>query len=240
MVYLATPPFLWIIAARSSIENHLSYLTQGILYGLVLMLSTGPSFFYLIKVGIEKGFRRALSFALGIFISDVLLLSLIFVGLQPLFENDIFKQAFSLSSGILIVIFGMSMLVRKRPEEGTTKNVVVKDQPLYRFIIQGFGVNLLNPFTSVMWVGVLGTVSPSSRSEFVQFIIGVLGVIFLADGTKAILAKMIGKLLTPMAVFRLNKFLGIAFIIIGAYFIYLFYDSFVGGNSIQMEVPGLE
>lgn len=204
------------------------------------MLSTGPSFFYLIKVGVEKGFRRALSFAFGIFISDVLLLSLIFVGLQPLFENDVFKQAFSLSSGILIVIFGMSMLVRKRPDPGVTKNVVVKDQPLHRFIVQGFGVNLLNPFTAVMWVGVLGTVSPTDRSQFIQFIIGVLGVIFVADGTKAFLAKMIGKLLTPMAVFRMNKILGVAFILIGCYFIFLFYDSFVGGNSIQVEVPGLE
>lgn len=214
----------------------MSALLTGIVYGLVLMLSTGPSFFYLIKVGIEKGFRRALSFAFGIFVSDIILLTLIFIGLKPLFQDTIFQQVFSLSSGVLILAFGISIFIRKRASYNV---ITVKDRPLYMYAVRGLGINLLNPFTVVMWVGVLGTVSPPDQRSFLHFVTGVLGVIFFADAIKAYLAKVIGKAMTPRAIYILNKILGIAFLFIGLYFVFLFYQSYSSGNEIDVTIPDL-
>lgn len=211
-------------------------LVTGMLYGFVLMLSTGPSFFYLIKVGIEKGFRKAMLFALGIFISDVLLLSVIFIGLKPLFEDRIFQQTFSLCSGIIIAVFGLTMLLKKKVNQSTTDAQIVKNLPSYMYAAKGIGINLFNPFTIIMWVGVLGSVSPNEQ-EFVLFTAGVLGVILTADIMKAYLAKLIGKMMTPHAVLVLNRILGLAFMLIGAYFIYLFYNSYSGGGNIQIDIP---
>lgn len=202
------------------------------------MFSAGPSFFYLIKVGIEKGFRKAVSFAFGIFLSDILLLALIYLGLQPLFENDMFKQIFSLVSGLLIFLFGLSMLMKKRTE-GSNIAIELSDKPFYMYIAKGFGINALNPFTIALWVGILGSVSPENKSDFTLFISGLLGIIFLSDSAKAYLAKVIGKMLTEKAIFRLNKILGIAFSIIGIYFMYVFYQSFFDGHQIQIEVPNI-
>lgn len=200
------------------------------------MLSTGPSFFYLIKVGIEKGFRKAALFASGIFLSDVVLLTVIYLGLRPLFENHVFQQAFSLGSGVLIVIFGVTMLVKKQTQN--SKDQVVKDLSGAMYVAKGAGINFFNPFTIVMWVGVLGSVSPS-ETEFPLFTGGILGVILTADILKAYLAKVIGKMMTPRAVLILNRVLGIAFIGIGAYFIFLFYNSYFQGNHINIEVPSI-
>lgn len=201
------------------------------------MLSTGPSFFYLIKVGIEKGFRKAALFASGIFLSDVVLLTVIYLGLRPLFEDHLFQQAFSLASGILIVIFGLTMLLKKSADN-SGKTQVVKDLSGAMYVVKGAGINFLNPFTIIMWVGVLGSVSPS-ETDFPLFTGGILGVILTADVLKAYLAKMIGKLMTPRAVFVLNRILGIAFIGIGAYFIFLFYNSYFQGNHINIDVPSI-
>ena len=200
------------------------------------MFSAGPSFFYLIKVGMEMGFRKGLGFALGIFISDIVLLALIFLGLRPLFELTVFKQAFSLASGILIAVFGLTMVVRK-PTTNQNVTIEINQRSFGHFVLKGMGINILNPFTIALWVGILGSVSPTNRYEFGQFIGGLLGVIFVSDTTKAFLAKLIGKIMTPRAVFILNKILGFAFTIIGAYFIYVFYQSFFEGNHIEMEVP---
>lgn len=216
----------------------MEYLIKGVLYGLILMFSAGPSFFYLIKVGMEMGFRKALGFALGIFISDLILLALIFLGLRPLFELTAFKQAFSLASGVLIAIFGLTMILRKSTANQNV-NIEANQRTFGHFTLKGIGVNILNPFTVALWVGILGSVSPTNRYEFSQFIGGLLGVIFISDATKAFLAKLIGKAMTPRAVFILNKVLGIAFILIGAYFIFVFYQSFFEGNHIEMEVPDL-
>lgn len=201
------------------------------------MFSAGPSFFYLIKVGIERGFRKAVTFAAGIFISDILLLVLIYLGLRPLFENETFRQVFSLAAGILISIFGIVMLLRKEPTEQAIKDDLGINQPLYKYVLKGMAINILNPLTVIVWVTVLGSVSPSTRLEFSQFIGGLLGIIFVSDAAKAYLAKMIGKLMTPKAVFRLNKIMGVAFIGIGIYFISLFYQSYFSGQNIQIDVP---
>ncbi|MCB0737428.1 MAG: LysE family transporter [Bacteroidetes bacterium] len=204
------------------------------------MISAGPSFFYLIKVGIEKGFRKALMFALGIFISDVFLLSAIFIGLRGLFEDQAFRQVFSLASGILVVIFGITMLVRKKVDVGS--NQEVKDLPYFMYAVKGIGINLFNPFTIIVWVTILGSVAPKPN-EFIPFITGVLGVIFTSDVAKAYLAKLLGKLMTPRAVFILNKVMGLIFIGIGAFFIFLWYNSYFNGNDIndfQNIVPNLQ
>lgn len=217
----------------------MTWMVQGIFLGLVLMLSTGPSFFYLIKVGIEEGFRKAFAFAFGIFISDVFLLTLIFIGLQPLFKNEIFNQIFSLSSGLIIIVFGLSMLLKKKVTKTEIELNPSKELPILAYVLKGMGINLFNPFTLVMWVGVLGAVSPPTKSDFMQFVTGILSVIFLADVTKAYLAKLIGKVLTESAIVIINKILGSAFILIGVYFIYLFYASFSTGQGIQVDIPKL-
>ena len=51
-------------------------IAEGIALGLFLALFIGPSFFYLIQVGITKGFKSAAFFALGIALSDLALLIL--------------------------------------------------------------------------------------------------------------------------------------------------------------------
>ncbi len=216
----------------------MDYTLKGIFLGLVLMFSAGPSFFYLIKVGMEMGFRKALGFALGIFISDLILLAAIFLGLKPLFELHEFKQMFSLVSGIVIAVFGVTMILKK-PAQNQNIEIEVVKRTFFHFVLKGIGINILNPFTVALWVGILGSVSPSTRIEFVQFISGILGVIFISDVAKAFLAKLIGKVMTPRAVLILNKILGVAFSGIGVYFIYMFYHLITGNGEMPVSMPDL-
>ncbi len=64
---------------------------EGIILGLVLAFSFGPGFFALINTGIKHGFKPAASLAVGIFLSDLALVILIFVllalGAQGILSN---------------------------------------------------------------------------------------------------------------------------------------------------------
>jgi threonine/homoserine/homoserine lactone efflux protein len=173
---------------------------------------------YLIKVGIENGLRKALGFAFGILLSDLVLLALIFFGFSSFLTHPQFKLWFSLISGLLIVVFGLVFFFKKVPT-AQLREIDIKGGQLLLYIAKGFGINFLNPFTIAVWVGILGSVSPTSRQEFVSFALGVLGVIFLADTLKAYGAKKIGALLNEKTIRRLNRAMGLIFTAIGIYFL---------------------
>ena len=82
----------------------------GIQYGLLLSLFVGPSFFYLISTSISQGYKKAIAVALGIFLSDFLLLAMIFLGVSKLFESYLFQQFFSFISALITIILGVQYL----------------------------------------------------------------------------------------------------------------------------------
>jgi threonine/homoserine/homoserine lactone efflux protein len=198
-------------------------LLEGVLVGAFLMLFTGPSFFYLIKVGISKGFTSAAFFAAGIFLSDILLVSVIFFGISNFYDEAWFQKSFSLGAGLIILSIGISMLT-KRPKEVLEKKVETGVNNVY-YLLKGFGINAMNPFTFMVWVGVLGALGLQkeySNNEYLLFFIGILSTIFFTDLSKAYLANKLGGLLNNRLIFRINRILAFVFIVLGIRLLYYF------------------
>jgi threonine/homoserine/homoserine lactone efflux protein len=199
----------------------------GIQYGLLLSLFVGPSFFYLISTSISQGYKKAIAVALGIFLSDFLLLAMIFLGVSKLFESYLFQQFFSFISALITIILGVQYL----NNSGKKINIPgrIENKSFYRYIFKGFTLNFLNPFTIAIWVGVVGSFSLKFQiyeDEKIYFFVGVLLVVLTMDSLKAIFSEKLKIFLNQKNMIIFNKVLGIIFLLLSVRFIYYFYIIF--------------
>lgn len=93
---------------------------QGMLLGLALAFSFGPGFFALINTSIKYGFKSGASLAVGIFLSDLALVVLIFVllslGAQGFLSNPKSQSFIGVIGGIILIVYGSFNLYSKPPK----------------------------------------------------------------------------------------------------------------------------
>lgn len=201
-------------------------IAEGIALGLFLALFIGPSFFYLIQVGITKGFKSAAFFALGIALSDLALLILILKGLQTVLDKYWFQALFSGIAGTLILYLGIQSLIKQQPKlaENSIQNT---SQHAFGYLLKGILINGTNPFTFMVWVGVIGTVSIRNvydGPDYTIFISSLLCTILAADLLKACLAKLLSVWLTATWLHKINRFIGVVFIVLSLRLFYNLYS----------------
>ncbi|MDW7690199.1 LysE family transporter [Flammeovirgaceae bacterium SG7u.111] len=207
-------------------------LIEGILLGGFLMLFIGPSFFYLVGVGIKKGFLEAGLFALGIITSDLAMVLAIFFGLSHFFELPLFQEVFSIVAGTAVLVIGIRYILKSQKHAAGTQDMQL---PVYMFYFKGFAINVLNPFTFLIWITVIAGLNLEknySSEDYTQFFIGLLGTIFTMDLLKAFLANKLGDLLNENTIRRIDKVLGIIFILLSLRLFYHFFEVWAGAPSL--------
>ena len=194
----------------------------GLLLGLI---SLGPSFFALIKVGIQGGKLAGLRMALGIFLSDLIVALGCFYGLAGFFTMPMFQIGFAGFAAFGIIFIGV-----KGISVGYKKFIKNIQSPLGMStnLVKGFLVNLMNPFVIILWVSLTATMSVGHDDTFegrytilVQ-ILSTLVTIFTLDLGKVYLSDYLGKRLNHRMYFFVNRYFGIILTAIGAYFLYHF------------------
>jgi threonine/homoserine/homoserine lactone efflux protein len=190
-------------------------IIEGIGTGLLLSLFIGPSFFYLIKISLIKGWFAAIRFALGIMLSDVILIGFINMGLSSLLENLMIQQVFAFFAGSIILVMGiLSVWV---PSKAVKTEEVTTTGSQLSFVVKGFSINFFNPFTIGVWVGVLGTLQMSySKTDNLEFFLAtVVFTILLMDIAKAYSASYLSRKINDALLVKINRGLGAIFIILG-------------------------
>nr|MBX2842194.1 LysE family translocator [Flammeovirgaceae bacterium] len=184
-------------------------------------------------VGIEQGFKKGVSFALGIIISDLLLIIIIYNGLNFLFENPLFQEIFSLIAGVTIFILGYRYLNKSAKKPSLVK-VKQEAAPDFIYTLKGFAINIINPFTGLLWIAILGTISMEKNFEendYLMFFASLSLFIFVFDILKAYLANRLGKILNEKLMRKINKVLGIVFFIVSIRLFYFAYTIWVGNAT---------
>lgn len=192
-------------------------LFQGILLGLVLMVSAGPIFFAVIETSIRKGFWYALSISVGTLFSDLFYISLAYFGLQPMFENETFKFWLGICGGVVLVAFGIVYLMKKPDLHAADLHMKTKSS-YTAYALKGFVINTLNPFVIFFWLGVLGFVTVNYNKSIpsqILFFIGCLSMFFAADMLKAFVAGKIKHLMKPELFLWMNRVVGLVMIYFG-------------------------
>lgn len=186
----------------------LEALLHGVALGLMLIVSVGPIFFAVIETSIRKGFWFAVSISVGTIMSDLLYIALAYYGLQPLFENSVFKLWLGICGGIVLLAFGLIYLLKK-PDLHAADLHMQKQSSYTAYALKGFIINTLNPFVVFFWLGVLGYVTVNyAQSGQTFFFIGTLTTFFAADMLKAFIAGKIKHLMTVNLFNWTNRIVG--------------------------------
>ncbi len=197
---------------------------HGILTGFFLgFASYGTIFFMLIKIGMQYGFRKGALFELGHVLSLILIVTLVQFSMLQVNQIALFKQIFSIVGGIILIGYGVYTLNTSKSADLTELN---KKIPNHKYILQGFVLNIINPFEFILWLGILGTLNVTyhydSTENFMFCVIALSSMAFI-DLCKVFLAKQIRKYLTVNVLRIFYKIIAIILIAIGIFLIFYFF-----------------
>lgn len=193
---------------------------QGVAFGLALAAMAGPIFFALLQTGIEEGFRAGMKVGVGIWTSDLLYITLCFLGLSyviELVEWDNFNYYVGTIGGCILLAVGIGGLISK-PIQFENGKAVSKSSSSFSLWLKGFMINTVNPFTVVFWMGTMTSAVLKDElvtSDVFIFFGAILATVILTDCLKIYLAKWIRSRMNDKYLLWIRRGGGIVFIVFG-------------------------
>ncbi len=200
-------------------------LFEGIFLGLTVSISLGPALVALLQTSIKNGVRMGIFLALGIFLSDLMVVFGAYFGATRIITDESNHTVFGLAGGIVLLIFGLVSLTRRvhltEQVEAINEIRVRKPSPV-RYFFKGFILNMANPFLWAFWITSVIAISSSYRGNrlaIALFFAGTLGTVLSMDILKTILANKIKVANNPYVRLWVNRIVGIIFILFGLFVI---------------------
>jgi threonine/homoserine/homoserine lactone efflux protein len=187
--------------------------------GFFLAFMIGPVFFVLLETSVIKGFRAALVFDLGVISADIIFIAIAYFSSFQLLESLSNQPGLYVFGGIILVVYGL-IIYFKKPKKETidTKEIIAPKTNYLSLFIKGFFLNFINIGVLVFWLGIIIVVSPSlenNSNRFIVFFGTMIAAYFVTDIIKILLAKQLKNKLTPQAIIKVKRFLGLILVVCG-------------------------
>lgn len=203
----------------------MSAILGGLLLGLFMAISVGPTLFAIIKYSLNHSYKTGLAFVLGVSISDIMYVTIANLAAPWLDFIYKYERQVALIGGAVLFIVGLLGLVRKyKPVRPSSTKNIISNGHYFRIFSSGFLINTANPGVIINWIASVTLVANATANMssmqggvyrlvfFGTCLVLVLGIDFL----KVFLADSIRKKLTLRKVMYLQKISGAALLIIGA------------------------
>ncbi len=186
---------------------------KGLLLGLGTALFLGPVFFTLIKNAVQFGQKAGVSTALGIIVSDIIVLYICFFSTASLLESIKSEPIVKWVGAAILIALGLKYILRPVLFKSNGEEKIRKRDYLGYFT-QGLLVNGVNPFVFVVWIGFI-TIGRNNYQEtnLYIFLVAILVGIFTTDLLKSFLAHKIKPYLKEKTLLIAYKTIG--FILLG-------------------------
>lgn len=197
--------------------NLFHIFTQGMLFGLTLSLMIGPAFFSLLQTSISKGFRSGSYFAVGISLSDVLMVFVAWYGVSTFFETEQARKILSIIGGLIIIVFGIYTATRlhKTPKRRDIKTI---NKFQFKYLGKGFLFNIANIGTWLYWLIPVSVANSYTNSkEQLAFLISILVTNLGMDLLKCKISHELKRFLTDNVITIINRVVGVIIIVFGIY-----------------------
>lgn len=201
-----------------------SAILGGLLLGLFMAISVGPTLFAIIKYSLNHSYKTGLAFIVGVSFSDIIYVAIANIAAPWLSFIYRYEKTVGLSFGIVLLAFGLIGLLRKyKPQRPSASKSIITNGHYFKIFASGFLINSANPAVMFNWIISATAVSKATidftttqnviyRSVFFGVcLLLVLGV----DVLKVILADSIRKKLTLRKVMYLQKTSSLILLIIG-------------------------
>lgn len=191
-------------------------IVKGILVGLFMAISVGPTLFAVIKYSLSYSYRAGLAFVLGVSISDIIYVVLANIAAQWLELLRPYERHIAFGGALALMAIGLVGLLKKlKPSRPSTGGLVISGGDFVKIWLSGFLVNTLNPGVFITWLGAVTIIGNKPGSyRFILFatcLIIILGIDFL----KIFLAERIKRLLTARRIIYMQRFSSASIFLIG-------------------------
>jgi threonine/homoserine/homoserine lactone efflux protein len=187
---------------------------KGIVTGLILSISLGATFFMLVETSITRGFKAALAFDLGIFLSDLLCVLIAYFFAAEIMNKVTQNFYVGLFGGVAFIGFGVNYMVERQnqPARQTSSN------QRFKLVLSGFLINTVNPSVFVFWLGTLAVALTQFKytgKDIMLYFASTLFVVVVSDVLKIYSACWLRHMLTPRILRILYMFSGSILILFG-------------------------
>ena len=211
-----------------------SFLMWAVLIGMFLsvVVNMGPAFITLVQTSLDRGFRSAAWFAIGVILNDAMIVSLcILTSVQVVMRSPSEAALACIGAGVILVLFGIFTWRRKVKERGELMEKRSKefikdiddDKPAwFVFLGKGFILNILNPFVWIFWFSAVAIVAGNMGGNKVSTIVffGIILATTLAlELLKAWGAAKLKVFFNAERTVLMNKVAGVLLMLCGIYFI---------------------
>jgi len=196
---------------------------EGILLGITVSISVGPALLALLQTSIKHGIKTGIFLALGIFTSDLIVVTGAYFGASQIVTNPSTHKLFGIIGGSILIVYGLFQIGRKvnmSEQVEAIKEIKVKKPGVLPYYFKGFLLNIANPFLWAFWLTSVIAISSSYRGNHLAvalFLSGTLGTVLATDILKCILANKIKITGNPYIKLWINRIVGIIFILFGIF-----------------------
>lgn len=203
----------------------MDFLLKGITYGVVLTFLIGPIFFALLQAGIERGVKIGVAVASGVWLSDFLYVTAVYLGITwiaAVSELPNFKFLVGGIGAIVLIGFGITTLLDNKLANTTDLEIQPVQSGYFANFLKGLLINTINPFTVFFWLSMSAELitMEATSTDAIVFFSGILGTIMLADVLKVLLAKKISQYLKPKHILTFRKIVGVVMLVGGVVLMY--------------------
>lgn len=186
-------------------------IVNGLMLGLVLMISVGPVIFSIIKQSLNSGRQGGFSFVAGVWLSDIILITISNAFSELVTQLMEYRRTLGITGSLFLMLMGLFYVFFKKvklqnPDGGLirfTKTDVLK------IFSSGFLINTLNPNVFLFWLGTATAfASEYSFNERILIFSIALALNVTADILKVLMAGKLRTRLTVHNISLINKISG--------------------------------
>lgn len=197
-------------------------LLEGALLGMSLafLFGFGPAFFALIQTAIQRGFWPAVLLAFGIFLNDVSIVTVSFLGSSQLFHATDNYSAIGIVGGCLLIVFGLYNINTKPGLKKNNETLLQNSPHPLIYLGKGFLLNIANPFVWIFWISVVVGVTARFKADstlIFTFFAAALVVVFLSDMVKSFAAFQFKKFTTDKFILLIHRIAAFGLIAFGVF-----------------------
>lgn len=206
----------------------MSEFLPAIPIGIVLAFTIGPVFFTVLETSISKGIKAAIFVDIGVVISDILFFVIAFFSTNTLL-NSIKENTGSwyFLGGVLLVAYAGVSLIKIIQEKNNPENkegAKLENSPnLFKMVIKGFLLNIINVVVLFYWVGIILYFGPQlemDESKIYLFFVVIIVTYFTIDLGKIYLAQQLKKKLTDFVIKTIKIVVNSFIVICGLFLIF--------------------
>ncbi len=196
--------------------NIIDAAVKGILVGLFMAISVGPTLFAVIKYSLNYSYKAGLAFVLGVSVSDILYVAVANLAASWLEGLKPYEKHIAFGGAIALMAIGASGLIRKtKPKRPSATPLAVSGGQYMKIWLSGFLINTLNPGALISWLGAV-TLTANTPGLYRAMLFGVaLFIILGLDFSKVFLADRIKRILTVRRIIYVQKFSAACILFIG-------------------------